>query len=407
MPSDNLRALSEYRDRAASWVGHLIHRAAGVSRRRHPALAGEGLEPKLAVLCDSFIRYGSAQAIGLKAAGADVTFYYVDRLGEFADSEADRAPYLDRVAAAGIETIPLPQRSLRHMVSHVAWLHRDLARRGVSTLVVQAHIDPRYATLGWRFPVAMVIHDPRPHSGDYASTYPLPVRAVARLAELTSACVLVHSPRLADQLFPMFAQVPHGCIPHGADVTAEPVLLTEPITLLLIGRLMAYKGVDTALDAFRKIRAVRPDCSLIIAGRGDLGPMIRANAPAGVELRDGYVPDSELEKLMDESRLVLLPYRDATQSGVGLQALARGVPCIVSSAGALPDLVPDDHRGWIVPPGDPDSLAGAVLEAMDHDMSTRRELHRFAERNFAWPVVGEILLSELARLGATQDGSRS
>ena len=105
-----------------------------------------------------------------------------------------------------------------------------------------------------------------------------------------------------------------------------------------------------------------------------------------------------MRELIDSARLVLLPYRDATQSGVGLQAIARGVPCIVSEVGGLPDLVPPG-RDWVVPARDPASLAASILEALDHDEDERRELLAFACEHFAWPAVAAQLLGELRRLG--------
>src|ERR1700712_4493989 len=93
------------RTAAVEISGGWIHRAAGRARTTFgPASAADqdGRPLRLAGLWGAFIRYGTAQAIGLQAAGADVTFYYVDRLGEFDGNESDRRVFLDRVVAAGI-----------------------------------------------------------------------------------------------------------------------------------------------------------------------------------------------------------------------------------------------------------------------------------------------------------------
>jgi glycosyltransferase involved in cell wall biosynthesis len=392
--------LTTARDQLAGAFGRLIHVLAATARRvARRSSAAEATGPvRVAVLCDAFIRYGSEQALGLKASGADVTFYFIDRLGEFDGNEADRRLFLDRVHEAGIPVIALPQRNLRRMWLHVTSLHRDLRRRGIEALVVHSHIDPRYATLGLRFPVALFIHDPRPHSGDYASTYPLPVRAMARIAELTASCLIIHSERLKPQMWPLMRGVPTGVVLPGAKVEDAPRLPKTPVSVAVIGRLMEYKGVDTALAAFRRVREQRPDCTMVVAGNGRMGDEIRAASPPGVDLRDRYIPESELESIFDSSRLILLPYKDATQSGVGLMAVARGVPCIVSDVGALPDLVPPG-REWVVPAGNPEALAESILAALDHNDQTRWDVLSFARQQLDWPVAGARLLSEMSRLG--------
>lgn len=390
------------RARTAARTGRAVNRLSASIRR--PVPSGP---PKVGVVCDSFIRYGSAQAVGLKEAGIEVAFYYVDRLNEFNGSDTDRERYLQKVRDAGIETIPLPRRNLRKLWRQTRDLHIDLTRRRVTALVVQSHIDPRYLSLGFRYPSAVVVHDPRPHSGDFASAYPLPVRAMARLAELSATGLIIHSDRLVSQLYPIVSRVPLAIVPHGASMREEgPVAVPESSRLVLVGRLMAYKGIDTALEAFPRVRASFPDSELILAGRGKLGDQIRATAPPGVTLRDGYIPDDELDALIDSARVVLLPYRDATQSGVGLQAVSRGIPCAVSDAGALPDLVPEAFRpSWVATAGDSDDLARAIIDAMRHSSAERQQVYDDARTRFAWEAVGVQLLRELGRLGVVGAGS--
>lgn len=353
---------------------------------------------RVAVICDSFIRYGTSQAIGLQAAGADVVFYFIDRLGEFDGNAEDRDRYIQNVRDAGIPVVTLPQRSMARLPQHVRELHRDLAEREVGLVFLQAHIDPRYVSLPLRFNVATIIHDPKPHTGDFESTYPLPVRAVARLAEAASSALFVHSDRLVPTMFPMLRGIPTGVFPHGTDMAPASTPVPPTPRVILIGRLMPYKGVDTALDAFKIVHEARPDAELVLAGRGRMGDDIRARQPAGVELRDGYIPDDELEELMLSARISLLPYRDATQSGVGLICVAKGIPCIVTDTGGLPDLVPPSRPEWVVPVGDAPALARAILGLLDQDQADRDAVFDYADKYFAWPAVGRRMLDESERL---------
>jgi glycosyltransferase involved in cell wall biosynthesis len=389
-------ALAETRNIIAGWFGSVIHCVAARIRWLVAARADVD-SANIAVLCDPFLRYGSAQAIGLTMTGLNVTLYYVDRVNEFGDSERDRALFLDRAQAAGVVLVPLPRRRIRSLLKDTIWLHRDLRRRKIATAVVQWHIDPRYATLGLALPVALIVHDPQPHLGDTLSTFPLPVRLISRIAELTSFCLIVHSASLVEQIRPLLRRLPVAIVPHGADISPTPAPVPRDRRLVIFGRLFAYKGVDTALEAFSSLPDEFSDATLIVAGRGPLADLARGQR--NVELYEGYVTDADADALLDSARLVLLPYKDATQSGVGLQAVSRGVPCIVSCAGALPELVQDSSPGLVVPPNSPVSLAQSIVRYIDHDETLRRAIHDHARTHFAWPVAAQQLRCELQRLG--------
>lgn len=386
----------------ASWFGLSIHRAARLTRQLFEGR--RAAEPtNVAVLCDALLRYGSTQAIGLKSAGLNVTLYYVDRFkdstgsdDEFAGDVEERARFLKRAHDAGVTVVALPRRRMLHLIGHVFSLHRDLYRRGIGIAVVQPHIDPRYSTLGFGLPVALMLHDPQPHSGDTLSAFPLPVRMMSRFAEMTSSCLIVHSTLLVDEIRPLLRRLPTAVVPHGAEMAPGPSPVPAERSLLVFGRLLEYKGVDTALEAFDLLSERFSDIELIVAGRGPLAAL--AANRRNVLLLDEYISDPELDRLLDGARLVLLPYKDSTQSGVGLLAIARGVPCVVTRTGALPELVEGSSKGLVVPPGDPESLAAAIEEHVDHDASLRRQIYDETEAKFAWPAVGRQLRSELERL---------
>jgi glycosyltransferase involved in cell wall biosynthesis len=375
------------------WIAYRVIRAVRLVASRRV----ETDPSNFAILCDAFLRYGTAQAIALREAGTNVTLYYVDRVDDFAGQAEERAWFLERARAAGVTLVPLPRRRMSSLFSQVSVLHRDLRARKIATAVIHSHIDPRYATLGFVLPVALVLHDPKRHSGDEASTFPLAVRLISRISEHTAACLILHSEYLVAQVRPALRRLPIGIVAHGAAIAAQPMPVPKQRLLLIFGRLFEYKGVDTALAAFRALPPDVADTRLTVAGQGPLAALARD--VANVLVRDEYISESELVLLLENTRLVLLAYKDASQSGVGMQAIARGVPCIVSHAGGLPDLLPAAATGLIVPPDDPERLAEAIASHIDHDDQLRRAVWNHAAENFAWPVVAKQLLSELDRLG--------
>ena len=367
----------------------------GVLRAR-PGQSGSRLH--LAVLADPLLRYSAAQAIGLSRAGAKVTLFYVDHLHQFDGNERDRARVLREVADHDIEVIKLDARRIAHTFAQTRELLRHLRERKVTGLIAQAHFDPRYALVGLRLPTLLVLHDPRPHSGD-SSPPPWPAPLVARFAEGTASCLMVHSERLVPQIRPFLRAVPRVVVPHGATIAPAPIKRPPSPVVLVAGRLFAYKGVDAALDAFPTVQSMVPDVELVVAGRGPMATEARQRGLRGVVVEDGYVSEARLDALLDESSVVLLPYRDATQSGVGLLAVGRGIPCVVSAQGALPDILGSLGKDLIWSSSDFKDLALTIVAALNKDDDFRTAIHERASALFAWDVVGAHLISKLTSHG--------
>jgi glycosyltransferase involved in cell wall biosynthesis len=138
--------------------------------------------------------------------------------------------------------------------------------------------------------------------------------------------------------------------------------------LLYFGVVRRYKGVDVLLRAMKLL----PDCTLTIAGapeeRSYQEQIRRLTAqlpPEQVDLIEGYVEQDRLTKLFGKSSLVVLPYRFfAAQSGVLHDALAYGLPVVVTDVGALGESVQRWGIGQVVPPNDATALARAIREML-------------------------------------------
>jgi glycosyltransferase involved in cell wall biosynthesis len=139
----------------------------------------------------------------------------------------------------------------------------------------------------------------------------------------------------------------------------EPARLPDgPFTIGFLGRLERQKGIEVLLKAFATLRQKRPDVRLRIAGSGSV------SVPNGDGISvDGWVPDSHrwfqgIHVLAVPS----LPWENLGNSP--LEALANGVPAVVSDSGGLPETV--GTFGTVVRAGDPSALAASLLEVMDH-----------------------------------------
>ena len=155
---------------------------------------------------------------------------------------------------------------------------------------------------------------------------------------------------------------------------------TRP-TVLFFGRIEAYKGIETLLEAWRRLQAVPSSVpssppsahtwTLCIAGplaRGVKLPPL----PPGVVFHNRLILDEEADALFRSADVLVLPYRDATQSALVAAAYAYDLPVIVTRTGALPEYVIEGETGWIVPPDDPDALAAALAAALADPERLRR-----------------------------------
>lgn len=143
------------------------------------------------------------------------------------------------------------------------------------------------------------------------------------------------------------------------------------LTVLFFGRVEAYKGVDLLLAAWAAIAGERPAARLVIAGPAAVGITLPPLLP-GVELRDRRIADDEAEALFRAADVLVLPYRDATQSALVAAGYAFGVPAIVTDAGALAEYVVPGETGWVVAPGDVPALAKTLREALRSPEALRR-----------------------------------
>ena len=133
----------------------------------------------------------------------------------------------------------------------------------------------------------------------------------------------------------------------------------------------------------------RADVRLVVAGQGPEAALLRDDPR--IDTRLGYLPEDALDEEFARCSLVVLPYVQASQSGVGLLALARGIPALVTRVGSLPDLALDSS--FVVPPRDPAGLAEAILRHLDHDERLRAAVLAHARKTFAWDVVARESLA--------------
>ena len=146
-----------------------------------------------------------------------------------------------------------------------------------------------------------------------------------------------------------------------------PVDETSPV-LLSIGRLCAEKGYVLLLEAIRKVLANGTDLQLVIAGDGELRPLIEDRIEEyGLSQNvriTGWLDEEQIRDELQQCRILVQPSFAEGLPVVIMEAFAMGRPVISTHVGGIPELVKQGENGWLVPAGNVDDLATAIEEAL-------------------------------------------
>ncbi len=99
---------------------------------------------------------------------------------------------------------------------------------------------------------------------------------------------------------------------------------------------------------------------------------------------------------MSAADALVLPSLNEGMPLTVLEGFAAGKPVVGSRVGGVPEVVPDERYGLLVPPGDPDALTAALAAAMDRSWDAAA-LRAWAQL-FAWPAVVEQIRAVYAEL---------
>ncbi len=187
-----------------------------------------------------------------------------------------------------------------------------------------------------RTPLVSVIHDATPHPGDEHSMMDRAVRdAITRSTEVITA-----SAHVAEAVDAVRSRASH-VIPLGPHLSF-PDLWDADGKVLFFGRLATYKGLDLLAQSWNR-NSFREAVALHVVGSGN-EEELRSIREAGARVENRWVPDDEIESYLQGTRLIVLPYREASQSGVITLARAARIPVLATSVGGLPEQIGDGGR---------------------------------------------------------------
>lgn len=202
----------------------------------------------------------------------------------------------------------------------------------------------------------------------------------------------------------------------------------QPPQMLSVASVVPRKGHDVLVRALRRLRHLPWRC--VCAGSLDRAPeharrvraQVEESGLAGRVRFAGECPRATLDRLYSGSSFFVLASHDEGFGMVLTEALARGLPVVGTTAGAIPETVPSD-AALLVPPGDDGALAEALGSLLDRERpagaagrgisarpgAARREALATAARRYAatlpeWQAA--VATFEKGLLALTPDGTR-
>lgn len=293
-------------------------------------------------------------------------------------------------------------------LTRTGWILREVARFRPDVVHLQKGHLWFNASIPWlaRYPLVVTIHDPRHHVGDKSSGKT--PQAVLDFGYRQADQVIVHGHALKDIVHRdlridrnRIHVIPHIAIGRGAGPSdlgdgPEPSPAGE-LRALFFGRIWPYKGLEHFIRAQPAVSARIPDARFVIAGRGEDFQKYRdmIEDPSAFEIHNRWIEDGERHQLFASAGVVVLPYIEATQSGVIPIAYAHARPVVATRTGGLPDIVDDGVTGLLVPPGDHAALADAI-SALLLDPQRRRQMGLAGRRKLMEECSSHVVADQTA-----------
>ena len=210
----------------------------------------------------------------------------------------------------------------------------------------------------------LTIHDGRMHKGEYQwlqqKLYNLQMRMAnyhiflsEYVAKTTKEVIGIDK----EHVIIPHALINHGVRPADLDRKAKP----KP-KLLFFGRIVNYKGIEMFMKALSMIPQDKYDC-VTIAGQEWYHPSV--NPDLNIKTIYKRLTDREVAELLSEHDILILPYIEASQSGILTVGVAHAIPMVISRVGGLVEQLSEAEAVFTDP--NPEDLAKGIVKLIENE----------------------------------------
>jgi glycosyltransferase involved in cell wall biosynthesis len=175
-------------------------------------------------------------------------------------------------------------------------------------------------------------------------------------------------------------RVVHCGLEKSFNESAQSVPLPDGPRLVCVGRLCEQKGQLILLEAVCKLKDRGIYFQLVLAGDGEMRPEIERlifyhSLQEHVRIT-GWISSQQVRQELQAARAMVLPSFAEGLPVVIMEAMALERPVISTTVAGIPELVRHGTDGWLVPPGDVDSLTETLALVLDTDVMQLRDMGR-------------------------------
>ncbi len=249
------------------------------------------------------------------------------------------------------------------------------------------------------FPLVTTIHDYTQHPGMKNPFSKFIFEQLERASNKFVVLTSKYAGLLSDKYsVPMsyISHIPHANFSYYNKCDNKP-LYDIKNNILFFGRISKYKGISVLLRSFEILKYELPKLRLTIVGKGKLSDndldIIRSN-PERIILDNSWISDDEVWNLFANSDITVVPYIEASQSGVVALSFSCGRTVIASDVGGLSEQV-SPAGGIVIPPANPMILADEIIRLYQNPnriLNMNREAHIYASESLTWQYSAEKLL---------------
>ena len=362
---------------------------------------------KVVIFSDWFVYYCVELANALSNLGCDILFVYKDHNFEIGE-DLTKKEFLEKFLNKKIKKIGfIPTYKNARNFNNFLEIYKAIKHFNPDILHFQDTTDFRYLLLSLLFPknkIICTIHDVYQHPGD---EYRVDRRLVKRLFRKSIYYFICHGEKLKQELSLQLGNknVKIFVLPHGVlnfferfDNKKKSIQFDffkeNKIFILFFGRMQKYKGLDYLIKAEKLLSKKYNNYKIIIAGKGndlDKEKLKYLKSRKNFIVLNRFIKNEEVGILFRNSDIVVLPYIEASQSGIIPIAYQYGKPVIATDVGSIKEVIENGKTGVLVKPKDEYSLSEA-LGALIKNEELRREMganaKKKADNELSWSNIG-------------------
>jgi glycosyltransferase involved in cell wall biosynthesis len=220
------------------------------------------------------------------------------------------------------------------------------------------------------------------------------VDGVITLSEPVSEALMEWSP--VTLFHPLYDHLPRG--PRKDEARRQLGLGKEDVVHLFFGLIRPYKGLSVLLEALKELPE---NHKLVVAGEcyGSWDPYAELIHQGGLESRvlvhNEFIDDDLVPIYFSAADTAVLPYTQASQSGVTAMALHHEVRVVASDVGDLANTVVPELTGRLVPPGDVQALAEAMVQPWNAQPADVKGAFEQVKKRLSWSAWASQLTQQV------------